>query len=376
MSNGSNKSNVKKIVIALSGGVDSSVAAALLKKQCFNVVGIMLKLGAPLLRGRPDNKCCDLQAVEDARRVCGKLKIPFYLIDVQKEFREIVVQNFLDEYAAGRTPNPCVLCNREIKFGLLRRKASALGADFLATGHYARIISVRVTLELTASWPLYQLFRAKDRNKDQSYMLWRLRQDDLAHLIFPLGNYLKSEVRELARKWGLPTSEKRESQEICFVADNYRQFLKKYLPRESWRSGLIKNLKGEILGAHEGLSFYTEGQRVAISNPKIPDFVAHYVVRKDLKNNALIVVPRNSKELLSQEMRVEKVNWLRPPRADEKLLVQIRYHHDPILASARRITHHALLVTFGAPQRAVTPGQSAVFYVGEELVGGGVVSGR
>lgn len=356
-----------KIVVAMSGGVDSSVAALLLKQQGFDVVGMMLKLWHA--EGGGENRCCDVKGVNDARLVCDKLKTPFYLIDARKEFRKIVVENFLNEYRAGRTPNPCVICNREIKFNLLWQKARSLGADFLATGHYARVAGNS------------KLLRAKDKTKDQSYMLWQLKQEDLQHTIFPLGDLTKKEVREIARKNNLAVSEKKESQEICFVADNYHQFLRKYLPAKAMKRGKVIDMHGNAIAEHNGLPFYTEGQRVAISNPKIPDFVAHYVARKDLKNNALIVAPRNSKELLSKEMRVEKVNWLRRPGKNEKLAAQIRYHHPAVRVGEIREfgefgSTKKVRIRFGAPQRAVTPGQSAVFYSGEEVVGGGVISGR
>jgi len=345
------KSNNIRIVVAMSGGVDSSVAAALLKKRGFDVVGIFMKFwkdGQSL-----DNRCCSIESEKLARLVAKKLDIPFYVLNVEKEFKKKVVDYFLKEYKAGNTPNPCVVCNKEIKFGFLINKALTLGADYVATGHYAQ----------QQSFASVRLFCAKDTEKDQTYFLCQLNQKQLKHVLFPVGNYKKSEVRKLAKKFDLPVAETKESQEVCFIPDTTDNFLKKYLKT---KPGKVIDEKGNILGEHEGLWFYTIGQRKGIGLSGGP----YYVIGKDLKDNALII-SKNQKDLLKKELFVKNVNWLsgKKPKLPLKIKVRIRYRNK--LAEATIDKKYK--ITFAKPQRAITPGQSAVFYKGEELLGGGVI---
>jgi len=378
----------KRVVCAMSGGVDSSVAAALLKKQGFDVVGIFMKLWTPAEtttnNQQPtayiENRCCNIESLEGARRVAAKLEIPFYTLDLVEEFRKYVVDYYIKEYSSCRTPNPCVICNKFIKFKFLLEKALALGADYLATGHYVR---------LRRTGPM-RLFQAKDKTKDQSYFLWTLTQEQLKHLLFPIGDYTKMQVREMAKKWGLPTAERAESQGLCFIGywDN-REFLSRFIEP---KPGPILDLKGNILGEHKGLPFYTIGQRRGLSGLKIKNYELRkkgetpplYVVQLDLKNNALIV--GEERDVYKRELEVEDVNWIN--KTDEtdltnqsggsngiEVTARIRYGHPaiPCKISTLKTKDSKLKVTFQKPVRAITPGQSIVFYKGEEVLGGGVI---
>jgi tRNA-specific 2-thiouridylase len=358
-----------KVVVGMSGGVDSSVAAAKLVRDGFDVLGMHLKLWSET----GENRCCSLADEEDARLVAAKLGVPFYVYDLSKEFKKIVVDYFLDEYKNGRTPNPCMLCNREIRFGLMLKKAKELGADFLATGHYARIISNDG----------FQLLRGKDKNKDQSYMLAFVRPEDLKYAMFPLGDFTKADVRRMAKKWGIKTAEKRDSQEVCFAANNYRDFLLRRIAKDI-KAGDIIDLRGHIIGRHLGLPMYTIGQRRGIEvgkhltengrlfgKPKM-EMQPFYVVGMDVKKNRLIV--GREKDLYKKEMVVEKVNWiLNSPKFPFSCKVQIRYKHEAVSCKVEAVFPQCLKVLFAKPQRAVTPGQSAVFYRGNEVLGGGII---
>ena len=342
----------------MSGGVDSSIATAILKKNGYDVVGVFMKFWAPRERGKqePDitreNLCCSAEAQVDARRIAGKLGIPFYVLDFRKEFKEKVVDYLIEEYKKGRTPNPCVECNRWIKFKFLMDKAMALDAQYIATGHYARVNKGR-------------LFKGKDKTKDQSYFLWTLSQSQLKRVLFPIGDYTKKEVGAMARKWDLPVYEKKESQEICFIPDgDIRRFLKK---RIGVKKGLIITTKGEKVGEHEGLAYYTIGQRKGI---KIGGIGPFYVVDKNFKNNALIVAQSDFNEaLFKKEMRIKSINWItKKPKFPLKCKVKIRY-----LTPAVPATIKGTKVIFDKKQRAITPGQSAVFYLRDEVLGGGII---
>lgn len=365
----------KKVVVAISGGVDSSVAAVLLKKQGFDVIGLFLKFWpAPRSFSEvgAENKCCSAEAAEAARKVAQKLDIPFYALDFRKSFKKQVVDYFISEYRKGRTPNPCVKCNQFIKFGKLLDKAKELGADFLATGHYAHIIPLA-------------LFEAKDKQKDQSYFLWTLKQDQLKHLIFPVGDYTKDEVRKMAKKWGLPTALRRESQEICFVFGAVQEFLKKYIRP---KKGRMLDLKGKVAGEHEGAVFYTVGQRHSLPlRPKTPDEKPYYVIKTDVKKN--IVVVGQEENLYSKELIAEEVNWINESRVRDlsksfECEARIRYGHPKEDCSISQMANGKVKVIFKKPQRAITPGQSVVFYLpsearrakegnGQEVLGGGVI---
>lgn len=347
----------EKVIVAMSGGVDSSVAAALLKKDEYNVIGVHLKFWSE--GSRKGNKCCTPESEKRARLVAKKLGIPFYVFNFEKEFKKKVVDYFLKANKAGFTPNPCVACNKEIKFGLLLEKALKLGADFLATGHYAR---------LRRESPVCELLKGKDGNKDQSYFLWQLSQKQLRRVLFPIGDYKKEEVRKLAAKFKLPTAKTPESMETCFISTVVNDFLKKYLRTSP---GDIIDKGGKIIGRHQGLWFYTIGQRKGIGLASGP----YFVLDKNIKNNTLIVT-KNEKDLYRTELAVKKVNWVgvREPKLPLRVEVKIRYRAAPssaaIIRNPQSLSYN---LRFKKAQRAVTPGQSAVFYVGEELIGGGII---
>jgi tRNA-specific 2-thiouridylase len=299
-----------------------------------------------------ENRCCSVESEKLARAVARKIGIPFYVLNAEKDFKKAVVDYFLKEYKTGNTPNPCVVCNKEIKFGFLIRKALSLGAAFIATGHYARIQNGR-------------LFKGKDKNKDQSYFLWQLSQKQLSHVLFPVGGYTKPEVRKLAKKFKLPTAETPESQEVCFVQDTTNNFLKKYL---STRPGLVVEKNGKVIGKHNGLWFYTIGQRRGLEIPQGP----YYAVAKDFKKN-ILVVSKNKKDLNRKELLARDVSFTVPQKLPINAEVKIRYKSN--LAKAKIVNNgkNKVMVIFLKPQRAITPGQSVVFYKGEELLGGGVI---
>lgn len=347
-----------KVIVAMSGGVDSSVAAALLKKQGFEVIGIFMRFWAA-----PDeevseatNKCCSLEAYNDARRVANKLGIPLYTLNMKLPFKKLVVDYFLKEYQSGRTPNPCIECNRFIKFGELLRKAKALGADYVATGHYVKVSGKK-------------LLKGKDKEKDQSYFLYTLAQDKLKHIFFPVGDYVKPRVRQMAKKFVLPVHAKKDSQEVCFVGASLKNFLKKYLRVKSGK--IIELESGNILGKHDGLPLYTIGQRKGLKLGGGP----WYVVQINTKKNILLV-SRDEKKLLSKELIMEKVSWVSgiTPKLSFRVKVKIRYKHKEVPCVIKK-TKNNYKIIFSKPQRAVTPGQSAVFYHGDEVLGGGIIKG-
>ena len=371
-----------KVAIAMSGGVDSSVAAALLKKQGYNCLGIFMKFWSETQndtnnntkRHSWENKCCSAEAFLDARRVCQKLKMPIYTLNFQAPFKKTVVDNFLKQYQTGLTPNPCIRCNQFIKFDLLLKKAKMLGCQYLATGHYARLR--REIPKSKLQIPKFKLLMAKDKNKDQSYFLYTLTQKQLKNILFPIGDYTKTEVRKLAKKFGLPVYQKPESQEICFIAEKYPDnFLKRYL---KLKSGPIITVEGKKIGGHQGLPIYTLGQRRGI---KIGGIGPFYVVKKDFKKNTLIVTNKvNDPALFSGEFLVKDMSWVagRPPQLLLKCWVRIR-HQAPLVeclvtSDKRQETRRSYLVELKKPIRAITPGQSAVFYQGEEVLAGGVIA--
>lgn len=352
-----------RVVVAMSGGVDSSLAAAILKEKGYEVIGITMKIW-PSEETPVDNEtgCCSLSAVEDARRVAYKLDIPFYVVNFEDLFKRTVIQNFKEEYSQARTPNPCVVCNKVIKFNAFLNKAQELGAYYIATGHYAKITQNEAGR--------YLLKRSADPNKDQTYMLYNLTQEQLEHTMFPLAEHTKSQTRELARDYDLRVHDKPESQEICFIPDdNYRRFLKENYP-QIVEPGPILDLEGNKLGEHKGLPFYTIGQRRGLgleNNKKL------YVVEMDPKRNALIV--GDNEDVFEEELIVEEINWISIEKLTEpkKVEVKIRYNSPAAEATLYPMGENKTRVVFDKSQRAITPGQSAVFYNKDIVVGGGVI---
>ena len=350
-----------KVVVAMSGGVDSSVAAALLKQQGYEVVGMMMRLWSE--PGKEDsNRCCTPDSMAQARRVAAKLDIPFYVIDAKNVFRETVVQYFLDGYARGETPNPCLLCNRQIRWTFLLDHALALGADFMATGHYVR---------LREDGGVKKLFRAVDPAKDQSYVLHVLSQEKLKHALFPVGDYPKPEIRQIAESFGLPTASRKDSQDLCFLAgEDYRNFLGRNAPQLNQPGDIVTN-DGKILGQHSGLANYTIGQRkgLGVASP-----VPLYVITKHAAGNTLVV--GTADDLGFTELTARDVNWVSGvvPQEPFRAEVKIRYTARPAWAEVTPLeTGSQVRVRFEAPVRDVTAGQAAVFYVNDEVLGGGII---
>jgi tRNA-specific 2-thiouridylase len=361
------------VVVGMSGGVDSSLAAFLLKQQNYPVEGVSFKLFEFDDKGGDscaERSCCSTESIDAAREVCESLGIPHQVVDLQAEFEKEVISDFVKEYLNGRTPNPCVICNSKIKWKGLRAKAESLGAGFVATGHYARVRYDR-------NGKRYQLLRGIDAARDQSYALWGLTQDDLKDTIFPLGEMTKKEVRTLAREHELRVADREDSQEICFVPDDdYAGFIRGWNTKsDSKTKGVIKpgpilNMRGEKLGEHRGIPVYTIGQRrglkVAVGRPL-------YVVRIDLEKNAIYV--GEDQELFGSSFVVNKVNWIAFNALENQMdgHIQIRYKHAAQKGIICPLTKGEVMVKFDKPERAITPGQSAVFYNGEMVLGGGVI---
>lgn len=358
----------------MSGGVDSSVAAALLQKAGFDVAGAFMKCWEE----DPENNCKNLSDDEyTARRVAAKIGVPFYKFDFIYEYKKKIIDYFIQEYAQGRTPNPDVMCNKEIKFGLLFDKAISLGFDFVATGHYTQISKDKCGVRVICG---------KDPQKDQSYFLYRVQPEKFKKIIFPVGKYYKSQVRKIAKAFGLPNSERKDSQGICFVGKvKLTDFLKNYIRP---KHGKIVTRDGKVVGEHSGIYFYTIGQRKGIKLAGGP----FYVLDKNTKEN-LLIVSRNEKDLYKKELVADNVNWLseREPELPIRIKAQIRYRQEAIPATiepfspetsakvppkfrrAHGAGHKAIKVIFDNFQRAIAPGQSVVFYRGKELLGGGII---
>jgi len=376
----------KKVAVALSGGVDSGVAAALLIKEGYQCTGFHLHLWSESIKDKKfENKCCSTESLEVARKTAHQLGMTFQVIDFSQLFKKKVVDYFLKTYAVGLTPNPCVFCNKFIKFGELLNYIRKLGFDYLATGHYARIEAPKF-----AQKDCLYLLMGKDKSKDQSYFLYNLTQCQLKHVLFPIGDYQKKEVVALAKKWQLPVATRPESQEICFLPeDDYRPFLKRHISSKII-PGEVVNIKGKMIGRHEGLPLYTIGQRhgfvIRTKNIEhrtkeiIPPF---YVIEKNVKKNQLIV--GFGKETERKEFLVKDVNWIDPnyPLSNSEriphsglinypLFVKIR-HQGGLLKAKVLVQKAKLRVILNEPERGIAPGQAAVFCQGEEVLGGGII---
>ena len=341
----------KKVVVAMSGGIDSSIAAALLIEEGYEVLGVTMRL----YEGDEN--------FEAAQQVAQQLDIPWHILDFRMEFNRLVIDYFCQEYLAGRTPNPCVICNLKIKFGLLLEKAKSLGADYIATGHYA-------FNEYDKKSDRFLLKRGVDESKDQSYFLYRLNQDILPYVLFPLGRFKKSQSRELAKKFGLRNYKKEESQEICFIREgDYRKFLRQNVS-ESIKQGKFVDKLGNILGAHQGIPFYTIGQRKGLG---ISSNTRKYVIKIDPQENTVIL--SEEEDLYQDKLIIKDLNFISGDKLSDyiKVEVKIRYNSKKAPAIVSPYQDDEILINFKKPQRAITPGQSAVFYQGDIVIGGGII---
>jgi tRNA-specific 2-thiouridylase len=370
----------KRVLLGMSGGVDSSVAGYLLREQGYDVVGVTMKVWPQDCISRAEDKCCGPQAVADARNVAHALGIPHYVVDEADHFERVVIDYFASEYQAGRTPNPCVMCNEKLKFGNLWSKASALGCDYIATGHYAVIEHGAGTPSSRrgngAAAPHAVLRKGVDLRKDQSYFLFSLRQPQLRRALIPLGTMTKPQIREIAHSLGLKVADKADSQEICFVPGNdYKAFLRSHLGEDEFHRGEIYDVAGNFLGEHDGIELFTIGQRKGLpgGSPR-----PRYVVDLDPETNRVIVGDAN--DLVCEEFEIDRVNWHAVAAVGENLsfeaTVKIRYSHPGTPSTVTPSENDRARIRLHEPQRAVTPGQAAVIYDGDVVLGGGWICRR
>jgi len=353
----------------MSGGVDSAVAAALLKKDGFEVIGVTMCLNiSGRDKGRPS--CCGIEGIEDAKRVAGELDIPHYVLNFKKALEQEIIRDFCWEYLKGRTPNPCIRCNRYLKFGALFKKSRELDADYLATGHYAKVIYEKKSSR-------FLLKKGKDNKKDQSYFLYSVDKKVLPFILMPLGDFTKDRIREIAQDFKLPIADKPASQEVCFIDTDYRQFLKEQAKKfygsrilKTMQPGKIKDKKGKVIGEHKGVAFYTIGQReglgMALGYPA-------YVVKIDGRNNSLTI--SREEDIFSKGLIARKTNFLGMdfPAKSIEAKAKIRYNHQEVNSRLIPLNKNTLKVIFFHPQRAVTPGQAVVFYKNDTVLGGGII---
>lgn len=352
--------NNKKVVLGMSGGVDSSVSAFLLKEQGYEVIGIFMRNWH---EKDESGHCTAEQDYSDVRRVADFLGIPYYSVDLSKQYMDEVFQLFLDEYKKGRTPNPDVLCNKEIKFGHFKKIAKDLEAEYIATGHYAGTTFINGKTYLT---------RAKDENKDQTYFLNQLKESQISDVIFPLSELTKPEVRNLAIKHSIPTAAKKDSTGVCFIGErNFKKFLSEYVPM---KPGRILSLDGKEIGEHEGVFFYTIGQRKGMGLGGAGSGEPYYVVKKDIEQNILYVNQGECKELFSNELVANDFNFITEKAEEgEKVLVRIRHRQPLVPAMVNYLSGNSIRLCFDNPVRAITPGQYAVIYRNRICLGGGVI---
>ncbi len=352
--------NQKRVLLGMSGGVDSSVAGYLLREQGYDVIGVTMKVWPQDCISRAEDKCCGPQAVADARAVAHSLGIPHYVVDEADQFERTVIDYFTSEYQAGRTPNPCVMCNEKLKFGNLWGKAEALGCDYIATGHYAIIEHQEDRAVLR---------KGADPRKDQSYFLFSLRQPQLRRALTPLGAMRKPEIRKIAHSLGLKVADKIDSQEICFVPGNdYKAFLRSHLGENEFHRGEIYDVDGNFVGEHDGIELFTIGQRKGLPGGSARP---RYVIDLDAKTNRVIV--GDVDDLVCDEFKIDRTNWIGRDLTGEnvELAVKVRYSHPGTRAKVTPLENHRARIRLHEPQRAVTPGQAAVIYDRDVVVGGG-----
>lgn len=358
-------SNGKTVVVGMSGGVDSSVAAYLLKEQGYNVIGVTMQIWQDEDNSVVEHEggCCGLSAVDDARRVANMLGIPYYVMNFKREFQDNVIDYFTSSYLKGMTPNPCIACNRYVKWEALLKRSLEIGADYIATGHYARI-------EKLANGR-YAICNSKTAAKDQTYALYNLTQEQLSHTLMPVGDFEKSRIREIAEKAGLPVAKKPDSQEICFIPDNdYAGYIRRKCDCSSIKQGNFVDKEGNVLGRHKGIINYTIGQRKGLNlSMGRPVFVTE--IRTDTNE----VVIGDSEDVFSRELYADNVNYMAWSDIEDnsRLFGKIRYSHKGAECTVNKCSDGRIKVTFDEPQRAITPGQAVVFYDGDAVVGGGTI---